>query len=215
MSIIIKNSSGGGITLDSSTTANETLALPAGGGAILSDTSTLASSKLSGALPAIDGGSLTGISGISLGTAVATTSGTSIDFTGIPAGVKRITVMFNGVSTNGSSILQVQLGDSGGIENTGYVSNGWTANTNNTSSTTGLLLGGGSGTSYTRNGIAQISLIGSNLYSFSYSGGVSVAGGGEVAGGTKTLSDTLTKVRLTTVNGTDTFDAGSVNISWE
>jgi len=34
-------------------------------------------------------------------------------------------------------------------------------------------------------------------------------------GGSKTLSDTLTQVRITTVNGTDTFDAGTINILYE
>jgi hypothetical protein len=58
--------------------------------------------------------------GITSGTAVASTSGTSIDFTSIPSWVKRITVMLNGVSTSGTSIPLIQLGDSGGIENTGY-----------------------------------------------------------------------------------------------
>jgi hypothetical protein len=54
--------------------------------------------------------------GITSGTAVASTSGTSIDFTSIPLWVKRITVMFAGVSTNGTSPFLVQLGDAGGIE---------------------------------------------------------------------------------------------------
>jgi hypothetical protein len=149
------------------------------------------------------------------GTAVASTSGTSIDFTSIPSWVKRITVMFNGVSTNGTSIPQVQLGYSGGIETTGYTSNGYTSNTNNSSSTTGFLLGGGSGGTYARVGIATICLMGSNLWAFSYSGGVSVAGGGEAAGGTKTTTGTLDRIRITTVNGTDAFDAGSINILYE
>ena len=152
---------------------------------------------------------------INLQTATATTSGTEIDFTSIPAGVKRINVLFNGVSTNGSSIVMVQLGDSGGIETSGYLSNGWTANTNNTASTAGLLLGGGGGATYIRNGIATISTVASNAWCFAYAGGVSGAGGGEVSGGTKTTSGTLDRVRITTVNGSDVFDAGSVNISWE
>jgi hypothetical protein len=59
-------------------------------------------------------------SAITAGTAVASTSGTSIDFTSIPSWVKRITVMIAGVSTNGSSIIQIQLGDSGGVETSGY-----------------------------------------------------------------------------------------------
>jgi hypothetical protein len=59
--------------------------------------------------------------GITSGTAVASTSGVSIDFTSIPSWVKRITVMFSGVSTNGTSPLQVQLGTSGGVDATSYI----------------------------------------------------------------------------------------------
>lgn len=79
---------------------------------------------------------------ITQGTAVASTSGTSIDFTGIPSWVKRLTVMFSGVSTNGISLIQVQIGDSGGIETTSYASGGWTANTTNANSTTGFIIHG-------------------------------------------------------------------------
>jgi hypothetical protein len=58
---------------------------------------------------------------LTLDTAKASTSGTFVDFTSIPSWVKRVTVMFAGVSTNGSSVIQVQLGDSGGVEVTGYL----------------------------------------------------------------------------------------------
>jgi hypothetical protein len=34
-------------------------------------------------------------------------------------------------------------------------------------------------------------------------------------GGSVTLSGTLDRVRITTVNGTDTFDAGTINILYE
>ena len=212
MSIIIKNSSGGGITLDSSTTANETLALPAGGGAILSDTSTLASSKLSGALPAIDGGSLTGISGISLGTEVATTSGTSIDFTGIPAGVKRITLMFNRVSTSGSSNGLVQIGTSSGIETSSYSGSSWQSS-NHSGYTTGFGIRAFDYSTVILSGQMTIQKVEDNIYiSSSVLGRPDVTAGG---GGAKTLGGVLDRLRLTTVNGTDTFDAGSINISWE
>ena len=69
----------------------------------------------------IDGSNLNTIGVVNSKTAVATTSGTAIDFTGIPAGVKRITVMFNGVSTNGTSNYLLQLG-SGSVQTTGYSS---------------------------------------------------------------------------------------------
>jgi hypothetical protein len=56
-----------------------------------------------------------------LATAVATTSGTSIDYTGLPAWVKKITVSFQGVSTNSTSLWLLQLGTSGGVTTSGYL----------------------------------------------------------------------------------------------
>ena len=154
------------------------------------------------------------------GTAVASTSGTSIDFTGIPPWAKRITVMFSGVSTNGSSVVQVQLGDSGGVETTGYTS-GYTAINSGTGQgtlTTGIPAGFGntSSAAYVRTGHLFITNISANTWITSgfLAYDTTVAGGASVYG-SKTLSDTLTQVRITTVNGTDTFDAGTINIMWE
>ena len=148
------------------------------------------------------------------GTAQASTSGTSIDFTSIPSWVKRITVMFNGVSTNGTSLIQIQLGDSGGVETSGY-SGGASYASSASANSSGLLIeySGGPAASTVRTGVVTISLLGSNTWcSFGVlnwnSNSVSVAG-------SKTLSDTLDRVRITTVNGTDTFDAGSINILYE
>jgi hypothetical protein len=151
------------------------------------------------------------------GTAVASTSGTSIDFTGIPSWVRRITVMFNGVSTNGSSILLIQLGTSSGIENTGYTSAAWTGNTTTASQTTGLALSGLGSASYFLRGNATICLLDASTRVWSFSSLVQQEGASTMAmgGGNKTLSATLDRVRITTVNGTDTFDAGTINILYE
>jgi hypothetical protein len=144
------------------------------------------------------------------GTAVASTSGTSIDFTSIPSWVKRITVMFDGVSTNGTTSLQIQLGDSGGIENTGYIS----SNNSSVSSTSGLLVTALASTANTYQGSAIISLLGTNawVYQSSLSRNDAFT---FVGAGSKTLSATLDRVRVTTFGGTDTFDAGSINILYE
>ena len=150
------------------------------------------------------------------GTSVASTSGTSIDFTGLPSWVKRITVLFAGVSTNGTSQFLIQLGDAGGIENTGYVSSstGFTGTAGSTiSSTAGFIISYDTA-SYIASGSIVLNFVGANLWVGSGVGklatGVSFA-----AGGDKTLSDTLTQIRLTTVGGTNTFDAGSINILYE
>jgi len=96
--------------------------------------------------------------GLQTGTAV-TASGTSIDFTGIPSWVKRITVMFDGVSVSGTSRVMVQLGDSGGVETTGYTG----AINEGVTFTTGFLLAG-TAAADTRTGMMIISNLTSNTF---------------------------------------------------
>jgi len=163
------------------------------------------------------------ILGITSGTAVASTSGTSIDFTSIPSWVKRITVMFNGVSTSGTSVIVAQLGKSGGVETTGYnAAVGIIATINNTTrlsaATTYFPITWASANTDLNYG----SMVFANL-----SGNIWTATGlflqDQTAGnyhqimtsGAKTLAGTLDRVRITTAGGTDTFDAGSINILYE
>jgi len=162
--------------------------------------------------------------GISRGTSV-TASGTSVDFTSIPSWVKRITVMFDGVSTNGSSLPVIQLGDSGGIETTGYASQGTLCGSNtyfpSSTSTSAFLIAdtGYSQASSTYTGVMVINNLTSNTFvAYSQCDMRNRVGSSPVIGlgsGSKTLSATLDRVRITTVNGTDTFDAGSINILFE
>lgn len=157
------------------------------------------------------------------GTAVASTSGTSIDFTSIPSWVKRITVMFNSVSLSGTAYVQVQLGDSGGIENTGYT--GSIQTIGNTGTGIGTNLSAGFQTenwtywtaSSARMGSMTITNVSGNIWVASWVMGATntVVVANTWGGGVKTLSDVLTQVRVTTTNGTDTFDAGSINILYE
>jgi hypothetical protein len=152
-----------------------------------------------------------------LGTSLASTSGTSIDFTGIPAWTKRITIMFNGVSTNNSSLLILQLGsNSVGIETSGYfstrfgVSSGSTFNQN---SSQGFIVGG-AGSGATASGLCQLCAITTNSWIHS-SVMAEFTNVGAASGGNKYISSILDRIRITTVNGTDTFDAGSINIMYE
>jgi hypothetical protein len=153
-------------------------------------------------------------SSIVSGTAVASTSGTSIDFTSIPSWVKRVTVSFNAVSTNGSSALLMQVG-AGSVATSGYTSQAAQV-TSATTSTSGFVLTFSSGASSNRAGIATICLVSSNTWVSSAimscpDNGLQIA----TSGGTVALGGALDRVRITTVNGTDTFDAGSINILYE
>jgi hypothetical protein len=166
----------------------------------------------------LDGNNLTTTGVINSGTAVASTSGTSIDFTGIPSGVKRITVMLNGVSTNGTSTIQLQLG-AGSVTTSGYVGSATriqgAACTTFGSFTSGFAAASINTSTDTQNGSLVINTLGSNIWICN--GGVYSAGyvACHQTTGLLALSGTLDRVRITTVNGTDTFDAGSINILYE
>ena len=159
----------------------------------------------------IQGGAITS------GTAVASTSGTSIDFTSIPSWVKRVTVMLNGVSTSATSNIQIQIG-AGSVTTSGYTCYiGNIDGTNATSVTTatcGFIAKSGVGAAALYSGVMVITLLTGNTWlstnSTSGSSGVTTFSNGSLA-----LGGTLDRVRITTVNGTDTFDAGSINILYE
>jgi len=164
-------------------------------------------------------GSLTQGGSLTLATAQTapfTAPNTYADFTGIPSWVRRITVMLSGASSNGNADFLLQLGNSGGIENTGYVSTSIT--TDNVGSSTGSNSTSGfiwltEGVLLT-SGMFVISNVSGNIWTSFHQGVIAptnIVGGG----GTKTLSSTLTQLRITTVNGTDTFDAGTINIMFE
>jgi hypothetical protein len=229
MPVTIKGSGGGSVTLDAGTAASDTtLTLPNVTGTVLA--------PASGILPAANGGTGVATPGsignvlfttdgstwsatqkIVAGTAVATTSGTSIDFTGIPSWVKRVTVMMNGVSTNGTSGMLLQIG-AGSVTTTGYSSIVGTVLTSGAcgtgTSTSAFYLSTQISAATTLIGSVIISLLGSNTWvcqgtAYSRTDTASYSSGSIALGGT------LDRVRITTVGGTDTFDAGSINILYE
>lgn len=164
------------------------------------------------------GNALIGIPKMRLLLSVATTIGTAIDFTGLPSWVKRITVALNGVSTNGASLPQIQIG-SGAIDATGYVSTqAIMQNSSSTvvnGSTTGFVFGGASASNNFR-GIGTLVHTGGNVWMWSIAGADTTLANGYSGGGSKAaLSGLLDRIRLTTVNGTDAYDAGSVTLLLE
>lgn len=154
--------------------------------------------------------------GITRATAVASTSGTAIDFTGIPSWVKRITVMFSNVSTNGTSTPIIQIG-SGSLETTGYASSGAGVNSSASVaalSSVGFILGGNSTAAYARHGMAILSEISTNTWVCSGTLGRSDAAQVEYFGGSKSTTNVIDRLRVTTAGG-DNFDSGLINILYE
>ena len=199
MGVKLISASGGSVEVVAPATASDfTATMPAGTGTV-----------------AVQGASTNIVSD----TAQASTSGTSIDFPSIPSWVKKVTVLWNGVSTNGTSNPIIQLGDSGGIEATGYLgaASNMATGVATLNFTTGFGVFGTAGWTAAR--VVYGGLIISNI-----SGNTWVANGTwaasddnqiGVTSGAKALSDTLTQVRITTLGGTNTFDAGSINILYE
>jgi hypothetical protein len=144
------------------------------------------------------------------GTTAITTTGTSHDFTGIPSWAKRITVMFSGVSTSGTSAIIIQLGY--GTTPT-YVNTGYLGANNIANNSTGFRTDSGAAAAATRDGTIILSYFNNNVWSYLTTVTASNAGYG--GGMSPNLVGALTAIRITTVNGTDTFDAGSINIQYE
>ena len=160
--------------------------------------------------------------GVTLGTAVASTSGNAIDYTGIPAGTKRITVNVSALSGAGNSIQIVQLGDAGGFETSGYVGMTMREGSNSNSSgatslyTNGFRFLGDGSAATTYSGRIILELLDASTFTWT---GTVLTGRTDVYGnwgaGAKSLSAELTQIRITTVAGNEAFDAGKVNITYE
>lgn len=166
-----------------------------------------------------------GITGTwSSGTSSSSASSTSIDFTGIPSYAKRVTVMFDGVSTNGSSGVFLRLGSASGVESTSYISTVLQTGqgTGGSTSTAGFLLlrDGFVNNTILYSGLIIVTKLTGNIWAMSGNLGYNTADGSGliymyISSGSKSLADTLDRLRITTVNGTDTFDAGSIGILYE
>lgn len=157
------------------------------------------------------------IGGITSMGVVASTSGTNIDFTGIPAGVKRISILFNGVSLSGTDNILVQLGDSGGIETSGYISGG--TYTNNGAAIAGASTTAGfivpvfaAGNSLT--GKMTLDLLDATTFTWISSHAMGISNASSQGGGSKATSAQTDRVRIT-VSGVNTFDLGSIQVTYE
>jgi hypothetical protein len=141
---------------------------------------------------------------------ILTTSGTIQEYTNIPPNTKKVNISFNANSTSGTSIPMVQLGDS-----TSYKTTGYTGTSVTSALTTGVLVYSSWTAASLLYGSITFTLVDpiNNVWSFSITTALTGASGG--GGGLITLSSQLTRIRLTMVNGTDTFDAGSFSVTCE
>ena len=139
----------------------------------------------------------------------------------IPAGVQEIVVNFVGVSTDrfiSGGSLGVRVGPVGGVNTSGYVSNSAKANNDDTiivKSRTDQFVLEDVSSGNAAHGSMVIRRLGtaSNTWISTHAARVSdlesVTGGGSVS-----LSGELTTVEIGPYNGSDEFDAGTINVTW-
>lgn len=141
---------------------------------------------------------------------------TSADFTSIPSWVKRITVMFDGVSLSGTDSFLIQIGDSGGLETTGYNGGGarFALSTFQSATFTTGFGFNNSTAACLYSGSVVITNVTGNTWVASGTLGGTTTEFSNILGGSKTLSAQLDRVSVTRT-GTNTFDAGTINIIYE
>jgi hypothetical protein len=126
--------------------------------------------------------------------------------------------MFSGVSTNGVSNIEIRLGTTSGIESSGYggtLFNSQVTSVGNVALSTGFTVDSTTAITDSRSGLCVLSLISGSVWAASGSFSLTNAARYASFSGTKQVSGTLDRVRVTTVNGTDTFDVGTINIMYE
>ena len=152
---------------------------------------------------------------VSIETAQASTAGTAINFTGIPSGTKTITIIFDSVSVLGGSNIYIQIGDSGGIEATGYDSASTTIGVGTVGATAAFVIRNTAGANHF-SGTYTLHLLKPSTFTWAGQGCFAEATTPLVtnSAGSKSLSAELDRVTITSV-GPDTFDNGTINIQYE
>ena len=206
---------------------------PAGGGygeyglgapsVSIQDTSSLYSNGRSGEDGAViiyeyagSGGSGSGSSFVLL-SEQASTSGTEVEFTGIPSDALEITLMFTGVSASGTNNFMVQLGTASGYIETGYDSLSQNEGGSDDTAATDCFLIRADANNHLRTGAMVItkasgsSYVQTGSFALNPSG---VQGGTQTYGSLTSVSGTVNRLRVK-LNGTNTFDAGTISVSYK
>jgi hypothetical protein len=158
----------------------------------------------------------TGITGAPLnsGTAVASTSGTAIQFTDIPSWVKRITVMYSGVSLSGTSNPIIQLGSTT-YTTSGYLGSASTGAGTAANMSAGFIISNASAAADTAHGISTLTTLNGLIWTYTSIISYSNQAATRYASGSITMAGTVDRLRIQATNGSDTFDAGTINILYE
>lgn len=190
------------------------LILPQGGNVVTAAGESLEAVSLGSGNWRVTSYTRVGANGLVSGVAVAA-SGTAVNFTGatgIPSWAKRITVMWADISTNGTSGIGIQIGPSGGLETSGY---NFVLSVSPTASTTHFLAVNSAAAAGVYHGSAIITLLGGSQWVCTTQTGRTDVLGYFAGAGTKTITGSISQLSFKPLNGTDTFDAGSVNIFYE
>jgi len=153
---------------------------------------------------------------ITSGTTTASTSGTSIEFAGIPSWVKRITVMYSGVSLSGTSNPIIQLGTAPATYTTsGYLGSASTGAGTAANMSAGFIISNASAAADTAHGMSTLATLNGLIWAFTSTITYSNQAATRYSSGSITMAGTVDRLRITATNGTDTFDAGNINILYE
>ena len=217
MSLRLNGSTSGYVELDAPATAgSNTLVLPDGDGTSGQYLQTNGSGTLSWQTVAT--------SNITYSTAQSTASGTSpIQFTDVPTGVKKITIIFDDVGTDTSGdIVNVQLSTSASYVTTGYVSTSTRTQNGSTSVSqllsSGLIIGVLDNSSKALTGHAVLHNVSGNRWILSGVCSSTAVGDQNRSwnfGGFLDLGGTLDKLQILGDDNTYSWDSGQINVMYE
>lgn len=151
-------------------------------------------------------------------TTAVSASGTAVDLTGIPATVKRITVILRYISSAGGNQLVMQLGTSAGVDTAGTYRGSASAGNGAVAYLDAWALTANTSSTVSHHGTVTLARVGADNWVMSGCvhgdiGGSAIVGSN--CGGSKLLSGPLTRIRLAWAGFTDTFDAGQVTLLLE
>jgi len=147
-------------------------------------------------------------------------TGTDFTFTGLSASAKRFTLLADKISADGGVNTELRIGDSGGVETTGYITESFYTGGSSSGAgvTTSFKINGTGTASYRQSGAWEFWNLNGNLwycqaYAHTADGTSHASGHLRAAMGVKELSGTLDRIQVYIASGN--LDMGNVKlITW-